>query len=157
TPGWRPACLLGLVLFAVAPSPPAELRPSAVVDDAVDSRALRGNLFGDSPRRAVDVYLPPGYAKQPERRDPGGVLLPGYRGNGKQGMGGAEWDIRDVMDRLIAAGKSPEMIVVMPDVKSRLGGSFYTDSVAAGNWEEFLSRELVAHVDHKYRTLARPA
>jgi S-formylglutathione hydrolase FrmB len=157
TPGRRFACLLGLVLIAVAPAPAAEFRPGAVVEDAVDSRALRGNLFGDSPRRTVFVYLPPGYAKQPERRYPVVFLLHGYQGNGKQWLGGAEWDLREVMDRLIAAGKSREVLVVMPDVKSRLGGSFYTDSVAAGNWDEFLSRELVAHVDRKYRTLARPA
>jgi hypothetical protein len=31
------------------------------------------------------------------------------------------------------------MIVVMPDASNRLGGAFYTNSVAAGNWEDFLT------------------
>src|SRR5262249_20328107 len=97
------------------------------------------------------------YAKDGERRYPVVFLLHGYEGSGRQWLGDAEWGIRNVMDRLTAAGKSREMIVVMPDAKNRLGGSFYTDSVAAGNWEQFLSRELVAHVARKYRTLARPA
>jgi S-formylglutathione hydrolase FrmB len=158
TLGRRCLLLLGLVLIAAPPAPAAEPRRDAIVEEVIDSRALRGNLLGDSPRRAVQVYLPPSYATSPERRYPVVYLLHGYQGSYRQWMaGGEEWNIRDVTDRLIAAGKAREMIVVMPDVKNRLGGSFYTDSVATGNWEEFLCRELVAHVDRKYRTLPRSA
>ena len=158
TLGRRPCFLLGLVLFGVRPAPAAEPRPGAIVEEVIDSRALRGNLLADSPRRAVQVYLPPSYAKSPERRYPVVLLLHGYQGSGNQWMaGGEEWNIRDVMDKVIAAGRAREMILVMPDVKNRLGGSFYTDSVATGNWDEFLCRELVGHIDRKYRTLARPA
>jgi S-formylglutathione hydrolase FrmB len=61
------------------------------------------------------------------------------------------------MDRSIASGKVRETILVMPDAKNRLGGSFYANSVANGNWEDFLAHDLVAYVDGKYRTLARAA
>ncbi len=152
--GWRSAYLVVLAFVAVR-SAAAEARPGGIVEDVVESRALRGNLLGDSPRRGVRVYLPPGYVHQPARRYPVVFLLHGYQGSGKQWTADEEWNLRDVMDRLIAAGKAREMIVVMPDVRNRLGGSFYTDSVATGNWEQFLCRELVGHVDRKYRTLAR--
>jgi S-formylglutathione hydrolase FrmB len=60
-----------------------------------------------------------------------------------------------MMDRLIAAGKIQKMIVVMPDASTRLGGAFYTNSAATGNWEDFVTGDLVAHVDSRYRTLRR--
>jgi enterochelin esterase-like enzyme len=147
-----------LLATATVASVAAERPQGTVTEDIVQSSALEGNLFADSPRRCVLVYLPPDYAQHTERRYPVVYLLHGYKGSAKQWTGGdGEWNIRDVMDRLIASRKVREMIIVMPDVKNRLGGSFYTDSVATGNWEEFLSRELVAYVDGKYRTLAQPA
>jgi len=48
------------------------------------------------------------------------------------------------------------MIIVMPDASNRFLGSFYTDSAATGNWEEFITRDLVQYIDRKYRTAARP-
>jgi S-formylglutathione hydrolase FrmB len=155
----RQGCLLvGLTLIAACPLFALDQqRPGAIVEEVIDSRALAGNLLGDSPRRPIQVYLPPSYPKSPTRRYPVVFLLHGYKGTYKQWMaGGAEWNIRDVLDGLIAAGKVGEMIVVMPDANNRLGGSFYTDSVATGNWDEFFTRELVAYIDKKYRTLARP-
>jgi S-formylglutathione hydrolase FrmB len=150
---------VSLLVATATVAPVAAERPQGTVtEDIVQSSALEGNLFADSPRRTVLVYLPPAYAQHTERRYPVVYLLHGYKGSAKQWIGGeGEWNIRDVMDRLIASRKVREMIIVMPDVKNRLGGSFYTDSVATGNWEEFLSRELVAYVDGKYRTLSQPA
>jgi enterochelin esterase-like enzyme len=81
-------------------------------------------------------------------------LLHGYQGGSKQWMAsGEEWSIRDVMDRLIASGKIREMIVVMPDAHNKYGGSFYTNSATTGNWEDFVTKDLVAFIDKKYRTL----
>src|SRR5438309_1704037 len=44
----------------------------------VHGRALEGNLEGDSPDRAVVVYLPPGYARDTARRYPVLYFLHGY-------------------------------------------------------------------------------
>ena len=60
-----------------------------------------------------------------------------------------------MMDRLIVAGKIQKMIVVMPDASNKLGGAFYTNSVAAGNWEDFITRDLVSYIDSRYRTIRR--
>ena len=45
------------------------------------------------------------------------------------------------------------MIVVMPNARNAFDGSFYTNSPVTGNWEQFIVRDLVNYVDHKYRTL----
>jgi S-formylglutathione hydrolase FrmB len=152
----RGLCLVfALVLLGTAPRP-AAAGSGAIVEEVVPSRALRHNLVGDSPRRPVQVYLPPSYPEQAGRRYPVIYLLHGYQGSYKQWMaGGKEWNIRDAMDRLIAGGKVREMILVMPDARNKYGGSFYTNSVTTGDWEDFVVNDLVAFVDQKYRTLAR--
>lgn len=125
-----------------------------MVADTAHSAALAENPLGDSPKRAVSVYLPPDYGRT-SRRYPVVYLLHGFDG------GPAQWTerfaLRTAMDSLIAAGAVRPMIVVMPDGGNRFGGSFFANSPATGRWGDFLVHEVVAHVDGRYRTLARPA
>lgn len=155
--------LAGLLAAACSPArvpPPAvtEAAPPAlpvsagtVVEDTVDSPALRGNPLGDPSARRVAVYLPPSYRSQPGRRYPVMYLLHGFDGDPSQ------WTERmrlpAAMDSLVAAGRVREMIVVMPDAKNLYGGAFYANSPATGRWEDFLVRDVVRHVDRHYRTL----
>jgi S-formylglutathione hydrolase FrmB len=46
------------------------------------------------------------------------------------------------------------MIVVVPDTMTLHKGSMYSSSVTIGDWEGFITRDLVAYVDSHYRTLA---
>lgn len=57
------------------------------------------------------------------------------------------------MDELISQGKIQEMIPVMPNAYNRYGGSWYANSSVAGNYEDYITRELVEFIDGKYRTL----
>jgi enterochelin esterase-like enzyme len=59
------------------------------------------------------------------------------------------------MDSLVGAGTVREFLIVMPDGSTQLGGSHYTSSATNGDWEKFLARELVDHVDRTYRTIRR--
>src|SRR5581483_11689870 len=61
------------------------------------------------------------------------------------------------MDKGIATNRFGPMIVVMPDQRTKMMGSFYRNSAVTGNWEDFTVEELVAHIDKNYRTLARAA
>jgi S-formylglutathione hydrolase len=129
--------------------------PRGDVDEAmVQSPALKGNLLGDSPARHVSIYLPPSYGKGPSHY-PVIYLLHGFLASDRAWLAGDWANVPKIADRLIAAGKIREMIVVMPDGSNKLQGSMYTDSVTTGNWEEFLARDLVHYVDRKYRTAAR--
>lgn len=60
------------------------------------------------------------------------------------------------MDSLVRNGTVREMIIVMPNGRNVFDGSFYTNSESTGNWDDFIARELVAYIDAKYRTVARP-
>jgi S-formylglutathione hydrolase FrmB len=61
------------------------------------------------------------------------------------------------MDSVLRAGAVREMIVVMPNGENAYGGSFWVNSPATGQWEDYLLRDVVAHVDRRYRTLPRSA
>jgi enterochelin esterase-like enzyme len=127
-----------------------------VVADTVHSVALERNVFGDSPDRSLLVYLPPSYA-QGTRRYPVLYLLHGFGATETSWVRGySGFNIGTVMDSLIAAGSAREFIIVMPNAKNKVNGSFYTNSASAGDWDDFVARDLVQHIDRKYRTLARP-
>ena len=66
--------LSGRVSSAAQPAPPA----GTLERVTVHGQALEGNLEGDSPDRAVVVYLPPSYAKDRQRRFPVVYFLHGY-------------------------------------------------------------------------------
>ena len=155
-------CLLAVLLPAsCAPSgspPGRDAAPAAapsggtVLRDTVRSAALRGNPPGDPADRAVAVYLPPSYAASPGRRYPAVYLLHGFDGDPDQ-WAGERMRLPRAMDSLVAAGAVREMIVVMPDGKNAFGGSFFANTAATGRWEDFLVRDVVGHVDGRYRTV----
>jgi S-formylglutathione hydrolase FrmB len=136
----------------------AQQEEGRIVEETFQSDALKGNLLNDATERQLYVYLPPGYQKSRARRYPVVYLLHGYGSSYRQWMaGGEKWNIRDVIDRSIKGGKVRAMIVVMPDGSNKYGGSFYTNSVTNGNWEDYLTKDLTAFIDEKYRTLRQSA
>ena len=130
-----------------------------IVMETVHSIGLEHTVTGESPERSVAIYLPPGY-ESAKKRYPVIYLLHGVGDTNDEWVGSKEdprgdWEtIASVMDHGITAGVLKEMIIVMPTEKTNLFGSFYTNSITTGRWEDFTAQELVAFVDHKYRTLA---
>ena len=147
------------------PRTPAATATSAtgtVIVDTVQSAALGA-------RKQFTVYLPPSY-RSGTKRYPVAYYL--------HGAWGSEWDwvrsgrLDAAMDSLIASG-APEMIIVMPDGDD----GFYTTGSAIGRYQscvaappregepaasycvqwprydDYIARDLVAHVDSSYRTL----
>ena len=117
----------------------------------VHGASLEGNLEGDSPDRDVVVYLPPSYAKSPTRRYPVVYFLHGY------GVGVDAYvkmlNLPALADSAIAAG-TKEMILVMPDAFTVYSGSMYSNSPTTGDWEGYISHDLVEYIDSHYRTVA---
>lgn len=154
---------LSLVLSAVAGGQGVR-SPAAgrVLTDTLWSQAL-------GTTKQLVVWLPPSYDREPGRSYPVAYYL--------HGAWGGEWDwvragkIDQVLDSLVAGGMR-EMIVVMPDGDD----GFYTTWNALGNYadctahpparesaatycvpwphyDDYIARDLVAHVDSNYRTL----
>jgi len=153
----RPVVRVAAAVAAAVVSFPAVTRPQGrLVHDTLHARALVGNALGDSPAREVLVYLPPSYDRSSGRRYPVMYLLHGSTSKPVEWVDGTYqgFNLARAMDSLVAGGGA-EYIVVMPDTDNALGGCFYMNSGVGGRWEDVVARELVRHVDERYRTIAR--
>jgi len=123
----------------------------------VHGKSLEGNLEGNPADPDVSVYLPPSYKKESKRRYPVVYLLHGFTDTDAQWYGLVKhWiNLPVILDKVFAAGQAQEMIIVTPNAFTRSGGSYYSNSITAGNWEDFVSKELVAYIDAHYRTIAK--
>jgi len=118
----------------------------------VHGASLEGNLEGDPADRDVFVYLPPSYASQAGRRYPVVYFLHGYGATAE-----AYWKLMvvpDASNKVMNAGTVHEMIVVLPDAHTIYDGSMYSNSPTTGDWEGYITRDLVAYIDSHYRTIA---
>ena len=118
----------------------------------VHGKSLEGNLEGDSPDRDVFIYLPPSYATEKNRRYPVVYFLHGYSVKAE-----AYWNLMTVpatADKLMAGGAAHEMILVNPDAYTIYSGSMYSNSPTTGDWETFITHDLVDYIDSHYRTIA---
>ena len=101
----------------------------------------------------VYVYLPPGYASNPQRRYPVAYLLHGIPGRPTSFLFTVRAGV--VEDILDARGKGRPMILVMPYGST---GTFTDKEWANGigrgeGWETFVARDLVRAIDARYRTV----
>ena len=126
-------------------------RPVIVQTIIVHSKALEGNLEGESPDRKVIVYLPPDYDKNPHKRYPVVYALHGYSIDNE--MWTHEIHTPQTIEGAFATG-SREMIFVLPDGRTLHNGLMYSNSPTVGNFEGFIAHDLVAYIDSHYRTLA---
>ena len=124
-----------------------------------ESSLLADNPLGDPAGRRHPVYLPPGYDEERERRYPVLWCLAAYT---NAGPGQVNWrnhgeNLPERLDRLIADGAMPPVIVVFPDCYTSLGGNQYVNTPAMGSYADFLIDELIPAVDGSYRTIPDPA
>jgi enterochelin esterase-like enzyme len=92
-------------------------------------------------RRAVYVYLPPGY-------DAGATTLPAlYVHDGGEYLNRARLPV--VLDNLIHAGEVAPLIAVMVDPVNRM-----TEYLMNEGYTNFVYSELLPHIDGRFRTLA---
>jgi len=116
----------------------------------IHGTALEGNLEGDAVDRDVFAFLPPGYALEKSRRYAVVYALHGFS------IGAEQWTheihVPQTIEGAFATG-SREMMVVLPDSKTVYGGSMYSSSITTGDFERFISHDVVAYIDAHYRTI----
>jgi len=141
-----------LLLLLASPSIPclAQGYPKgSVVVDSLYSANLENDM-GESPTRALSVYLPPGY-EQGGQRYPVIYYLHGFLNNHTL------WpQMVEVLDYAIASRRIRPFILVVSDQRTTYDGSFYSNSGLYGNWEDFTAFDLVSYMDSHYRTLPGP-
>src|SRR5689334_21349980 len=124
-------------------------RPAIVERIKIHGKALEGNLEGDAVDRGAIVFLPPTYNQNLTRRYPVVYALHGYS------IGAEQWSQEihapQTIEGAFAQG-AKEMIVVLPDSKTVHNGSMYSSSVTTGDFEKFVSHDVVFYIDAHYRT-----
>jgi enterochelin esterase-like enzyme len=149
------AASLGTMLSAqvqtIVPPVIPGAKPVTVEHIKIHGASLEGNLEGDAVDRDVIVFLPPSYSADKHRRYPVVYALHGYSIGAEQWTG--EIHVPQTIEGAIAQG-AKEMIVVLPDSKTIYNGSMYSSSVTTGDFERFVSHDVVAYIDAHYRTIA---
>jgi putative tributyrin esterase len=151
------SALAGVILGVAQP-----VAAQRVVTDSVRSQAL-------GVTKAVMVYLPRSYDTDTTQRFPVAIYLHGLYGRETDWL--VHGRLRETMDSLTAVGL-PEMIIVMPDGddgwwttwhtlvdvaacrRTRRDENADTYCVPWPKYDDYVARDLVAHVDSAYRTLA---
>ena len=132
------------------PAPVPGAQRVAVEHIQVHGESLEGNLERNAVDRDVFVFLPPSYARERSRRYPVVYALHGYW------IGAEEWTheihVPQTVEGAFAQGAN-ETIVVLPDSKTLHNGSMYSSSVTTGDFEQFITHDLVAYIDAHYRTI----
>jgi S-formylglutathione hydrolase len=117
----------------------------------ISAPSLAGNALGDSTSQKALVYLPPGYKEHPSHRYPVLYLLHGFS------LGAVLEDWGEVtsgaMDHFVSMDASRAFIVVIPNGANKVFGSFYLNSPASGNWERYITEDVIHYVDENYRTI----
>lgn len=114
-----------------------------------ESTVLKGNMLGDPTARLIDVYLPNGH-------DGSGLPLlvdmVGFTGGGPSHSNWKNFgeNLPERLDRLIATGQMPPVVVAMPDCFTKLGGNQYINSAAMGRWADFLLEEAIPFVEKQF-------
>lgn len=115
----------------------------------IDSEVLKSNRLGDPTRRDVDVYVP---ANHDGSGLPLLVDLVGFTAGGPLHTAWKPFfeNVPERLDRLIATGQMPPVVVAFPDCFTSLGGNQYVNSSVVGRWEDFLIDEMLPAVETRF-------
>jgi S-formylglutathione hydrolase FrmB len=113
--------------------------------------SLQKNTGGEDANRRLTIYLPPGYEKTTQRY-PVLYFLHGFAADDDDMM--KYIGFKNLMDSAIKAGQLRPTILVLPNSMTKYFGSFYTNSSVAGNWADFIGKDVVEYMDKNYRTIA---
>lgn len=114
----------------------------------ITSKAISNNIIGDSPTKTIQIYLPPSYDGS-DKKYPVVYFLQGYDDSNSSFMN----RFKSTLDKAFSSSDK-EFILVSVDGNNVTGGSFYVNSPVTGNWEDYITQEVVDYIDSNYRTLA---
>ena len=144
--------ILLLILSLIGNVASAQNYSPTIVADSLYSEFLE-NDGGESPTRTMLVYLPPGYEENKNKRYPVIYYLHGFTSSDSTNL---EWFATNKkLEMAYKMNKIRPFILVVANQHTLYRGSWYTNSSLTGNWADFTAKDLVSHIDNKYRTIAK--
>jgi hypothetical protein len=120
----------------------------------VESEVLAGNPRGDSARRPLYAYLPPGAERASGL--PSIYVIQGFTGQLDMWLARSAFEptIFERLDRMFATTPTPPAVIVFVDAWTSLGGSQFLNSAGLGRYMDYLCDEIVPLIDARYPTSA---
>lgn len=143
--------LLIIYLFVFIDSLYAQgIAKGKIVVEKFLASSVQGNSGGEEPIRQVTIYLPAGYDDS-KQRYPVLYFLHGFTVDDSFYM--STYRLDELLDEAIASDHLRPMILVLPNSDTKFKGSFYTNTQVNGKWADYISRDVVAFIDKKFRTI----
>ncbi|MCL2011864.1 MAG: alpha/beta hydrolase-fold protein [Cystobacterineae bacterium] len=129
-----------------------------VIRPLLDAPALRKNPLGDLSTRELLIYVPPGYEER-EALLPTAYFLHGYAGSALQWLNVSAFcpNVVERVDFLISSGQLPECLCIFIDGWTALGGGQWLNSVAQGNYLNYVTQDVVDFVEKNFRVHRSPS
>jgi hypothetical protein len=145
------ALLLAAAVAGCGHAPEAGVRAERI---AIPAPSLAGSVIHNAPEQPALVLLPASYAFS-NRSYPVIYFLAGFTTDVTEFIDGTieGLDLRRLLAEHCARRPEAEAIVVVPNGRNVLGGSFYVNSPVTGRWEDYLVADVVPWVDAHYRTV----
>lgn len=134
-----------------------ETKAGSVITVSIPAPSLAGNKIAEPVNQDLLIYLPPTYSVNADKRYPVVYFLQGFNEELRYYLDGPYFKAKENLDQFIAAKGAKEIIMVFPNGRNTLKGSFYHNSTVTGNWEDFIAHDTVNYVDAHYRTIANKA
>lgn len=123
---------------------------SQLLFKTISSQAIASNLLSESTDQRISIYLPPSYSTS-SKSYPVIYYLHGFG----EPAGSFLNDSKNDLDTYFT-NNDKEFIMVCMNGENKSGGSFYVNSPVTGNWEDYVTKEVVNYIDNNYRTINSP-
>ncbi len=110
----------------------------------IPAPSLKNNLIGTDTVQKIGIYLPASYHSS-EKSYPVVYFLEGFNVPVPEKFP----EIKDIMEN----NTVQEMIYVGISGYNLYKGSWYTNSPVTGNWEDYVTHDVVSYIDNHYRTI----
>lgn len=114
----------------------------------IPAPSLKGNILGSAETQKIGVYLPPSYNKS-EKKYPVVYYLNGFT------VQAGQYPPTNWLDSIMKNNLVQEMIYVEMGGYNMFEGTMYANSPISGNWEDFVTKDVINYVDKNYRTLTK--
>lgn len=137
----------------------------------IESKYLENNLLGDPSTRNVNIFVPEGYNNDLQKRYPVIYLLHGQPASESSlmyedpfnvllavagiqtGIDFPQEGFEQWLNNLMETGRMEKALIVMADASNLFGLCYYSNSPTQGNFEPFITKDLVRFIDQHFRTI----